>query len=89
VDYRGREEVIATISDLSGEYQLIVDKAGELDHLKIKAEYVEPVADLARLKRYVTDELERSLMVSVDVELMPKGELPKTMWEAQRIVKAF
>jgi len=83
------EEIVATIPDLSGEYQLIVDKAGELHRLKIKAEYVEPVRDLAGLHRKVADELERGLMVSVDVELMPKGELPKTMWKAQRIIRAF
>jgi len=82
------EEVLGAISDLGYEYQIILEKPGEQERLKVKTEYRPEVTNLAVLKTRVEEELSRALGVDSEVELVPTGSIGRAMFKAQRIITA-
>ncbi|MDY6968434.1 MAG: hypothetical protein SVR08_07255 [Spirochaetota bacterium] len=83
------EEVIAKITELGEENQIIVDKPGELDRLKIKAEYRAEVNDLSHLRGRLEESIYNELGVNCEVELVPVGTLNRVIFKAQRIITTF
>jgi phenylacetate-CoA ligase len=55
------EDIILSIPDLAGEYRIVVDKRGEIDQLKIKAEYKSEVSNLTLLKEQVEAAFEQNM----------------------------
>ena len=82
------EELIGKNPRLTGEYQVIVDRPGERDTLKVKIEHTEGVTNQQALKEEVEKAFAEELSVKAEVELLPPGGIPKTMWKAQRIISA-
>jgi len=83
------EEVVATIPGLGGEYQIIVDKAGELPGLKVKLEAGRGVKDMATLRSRAKEAFNRELGVESEIEMVPPGAIERAVFKAQRIIKTF
>lgn len=85
------EEVLSKISGLAGHYQLVVDKDGPLDKLKVRVEvapehFSDRLSDLMKLQSRVEEELHETLAIRAEVELVePKG-IPRSEGKAQRVV---
>ena len=80
------EETLGRLPGFTGEYQIIA-KAKDQDVLKVKAEHVEGADNVNQLKSKLEDEISSYLSVKADIEMLAPGELPKTMWKAQRIIR--
>ena len=80
------EEVIGGIPNLGYEYQIILDKPGEQERLKVKVEYLPKVKELDALKRRVEDEFGQKLGVESEVELVPQDSIGHAVVKAQRII---
>lgn len=83
------EEIVAASSELGNEYQIIVDKPGELERLKVKVEYRPEVKGLDSLKKQVEGAINQGLGVESEVELVPMGTIGRTLFKAQRIVNTY
>lgn len=83
------EEVIASIPGLGEEYQMIVDKPGELELLKVKAETEPHIKDISALKKQTEIALNQKLGVESQVELVPLGTIERALWKAQRLVTTY
>lgn len=83
------EEVVASTPELGDEYQIIVDKPGELSRLKVKAEIRRGLKEPAGLKSRVEVAFHQGLGVESEVELVPPGTLERAIFKAQRVKKTF
>ncbi|MDY7032274.1 MAG: AMP-binding protein [Thermodesulfobacteriota bacterium] len=83
------EEIIAKIPDLGSENQIIVDTPGELEKLKVKAEYRPEVKEVSRLKNRLEEAIYEELGVKSEVELVPAGTLGRVIFKAQRLIKTY
>jgi phenylacetate-CoA ligase len=83
------EEVVASTPGLGDEYQIIVDKPGEQQRLKVKVESRPEVENLGALKNQVEETLYRDLGVESEVELVPMGTLGRPLFKAQRIITTY
>jgi phenylacetate-CoA ligase len=83
------EEVMVGTPGLGEDYQIIVDKPGELDKLKVKVEYKPEVGDPMVLKKRVEEALKRNLAIESEVELVPLGTLGRPLFKAQRLVTTY
>ena len=80
------EEVIVNIPGLGEEYQIIRDKPGELDRLKVKVEAKPEVKDWEEMRKRVEQALNQNLGVESQVELVPLGTFGRALYKAQRII---
>jgi phenylacetate-CoA ligase len=84
------EEAIHSLPELSGEYQIIVDKPGILDRLKVKMECGSGISPSPELEAKVKKELERSTKASCEARLLSYGDLSRGAgFKALRIVKEY
>jgi len=83
------EEVVAKTPGLGDEYQIVQDKPGEQDKLKVKVEAKPEVRDREAMKKQVQETLSRDLGVESEVELVPLGTFGRAMFKAQRIITNF
>ena len=83
------EEVLASTPGLGEDYQMIVDKPGELDRLKLKIEYKPEAGDAATLKKRLVEAISRDLRVESEIELVPLGTLGRPLFKAQRVVTTY
>jgi phenylacetate-coenzyme A ligase PaaK-like adenylate-forming protein len=74
---------------LATDYQIIVDKPGELQLLKVKMEYKPDVKDRKALKKRVEDAFKKNLNVESDVELVPMGTLGREKFKATRVIRTY
>jgi phenylacetate-CoA ligase len=81
------EEVVANISELGDEYQIIVDAPGELPRLRVRLEHAREVKNMSALKSRVENEFNRVLGVVCEIELVPLGTIERVIFKAQRIIK--
>ena len=85
---RDVEEVVHTIPGLGTEFQVIIDRPGVLDVLKIRIESCQGVAPSPELKQTLETELTKATQVPSEVELIPYGEIAGSgRFKALRIVK--
>ncbi len=85
------ESVLMKIPELNENYQLIIDREHELDKMSIKIEISdkalkEKKPGLTQIKEKVKSDLRNTLNLSVEVELVEPGSIPRSMGKAQRIV---
>jgi len=83
------EEVVASTPELGSEYQIIVDKPGELSRLKVKVETGRGVKESTALRRRVEEGFHRVLGVEAEVELVSPGTIDRAIFKVQRIIKTF
>lgn len=81
---------MASTEGLADGYQVIIDKPGELERLKVRIEHKLGVKDIAALKNQVDEAFYRELGVESEVELVPQGVLDSGyVFKTPRIMKTY
>jgi len=85
------ESVLMTIPEVGDHYQIIVDRKGSLDVMKVLVEVTETafsdkIADLVSLSKRISKELKGVLNVVADVELVEPGTIPRSEGKAVRVI---
>lgn len=83
------EEVVAITPGLGDEYQIILDHPGELERLKVKAEIRPENENPEEVKKRVEEMIQKNLGIESEVELAPLGSLGRSLFKAQRVIKAY
>ena len=83
------EEIAASIEGLAENYQIVVDKPGELERLKVKMEYKPEVSNLSALGNQAEEAFNRNLGIDAEIELLPIGSIVSTTFKAQRVVTTY
>ncbi|MFH1625159.1 MAG: AMP-binding protein [Pseudomonadota bacterium] len=74
---------------LGREYQVIVDRPGELDMLRLRIEYRPGGSNLRAFREELEEAFENENSLRCEIELVPQGTLTKTQFKAQRIVRTY
>ena len=85
------EHAILQIPGVTPEYQLIVDRKGNLDTLEVQVELdrgmmSDTVRDLENLQKRIQMQLASDVLVSCQVKLCTPGSLPRSEGKAKRII---
>jgi phenylacetate-coenzyme A ligase PaaK-like adenylate-forming protein len=80
---------VAITPGLGDEYQIIVDSPGELKRLKIKAEVRPETQNREAVKKEMEEMARRNLGIEIEVEFFPLGTLGRSLFKAQRMIKAY
>jgi phenylacetate-CoA ligase len=83
------EEIVAITPGLGDEYQIIVDSPGELKRLKIKAEIRPETQNQEEIRKEMEEITRRNLGIGIEVEFVPLGTLARSLFKAQRVIKAY
>jgi phenylacetate-CoA ligase len=86
------EDVIRTMMpEVTGEFQILLDRPGPLPGLKIRVEYGADIkqGDLTRLKEKVEKRLREILLFKADVELVPPMTMPRVEYKPKRVYKLY
>jgi len=83
------EEIVANIPQLGDQYQIIVDKPGKLERLKVKVEYRPETKDKGALRKQVEESIYRDLGVESEVELVEIGSIGRALFKAQRLITTY
>jgi phenylacetate-CoA ligase len=82
------ENIVRQFEWFGGEYRIIFEKKGEMDEIKVLIELekkIEPTM-VHGIEIRLAEELKRKIMVRVDVEFVPFGQLERFEEKAKRIV---
>ncbi|MEM2106682.1 MAG: phenylacetate--CoA ligase, partial [Candidatus Bathyarchaeia archaeon] len=85
------ESVLMKMPELGDNYVLIVDREHELDKLTVRVEVSDRIPkkrgdNLEELNRKVSRQLKNILNLTVDVELVEPGSIPRSEGKAKRVV---
>jgi len=83
------EEVVALTPGLGDEYQIILDHPGELEKLKVKAEIRPEIQNAENVKKKMEETIRKNLGIESEVELVSLGSLGRSLFKAQRVIKAY
>jgi len=83
------EEVVALMPGLGDEYQIILDHPGELEKLNVKAEIRPEIQNAENVKKKMEEMIRKNLGIESEVELIPLGSLGRSLFKAQRVIKAY
>jgi len=83
------EEIIASIPQLGDQYQIIVDRPGELERLKVKVEHRPEAKDIGALKNQVEEAIYRDLGIESEVEIIDVGGIERALFKAQRLITTY
>jgi phenylacetate-CoA ligase len=83
------EEVVALMPGLGDEYQIILDHPGELEKLNVKAEIRPEIQNAEGVKKKMEEMIRKNLGIEIEVELVPLGSLGRSLFKAQRVIKAY
>ncbi len=85
------EHALLEIPEVGRHFQIVVDRKGALDSMLVRVEvseeaFSDKITDLMVIKRAVEHRLRGSLNVSVDVELVEPGSLPRFEGKSKKVV---
>jgi phenylacetate-CoA ligase len=85
------EHTLLEIPDVGKHFQIVVDRKGALDTMLVRVEvseeaFSDKITDLMVIKRNVEHRLRSSLNVSVDVELVEPGTLPRFEGKSKKVI---
>lgn len=80
------EEVVRSFPELDGEFEIIVEKRGDLDHIRLRLEMPPGLSDAGRedLSRRVLSALRWKTQLNFDLEPQEFGALPRYALKARR-----
>ena len=78
------EDVVRSIPELSNEYEVIVEKRGDIDHISIKVELAEAGLSAADVEPRLRTELRVKTNLGYEIEVHPYGSLPRYELKAKR-----
>ncbi len=84
------ESVLMTIPEVGEHFMIVVDRVNELDVMKVQIEmtdqaFSDKVNDIIDLEKKVASALKSVLNISVKVELVESGTIPRSMGKAKRV----
>jgi phenylacetate-CoA ligase len=85
------EHTLLEIPEVGKHFQIVVDRKGALDSMLVRVEVSEEafsdrIPDLMEIKRTVEHRLRSSLNVSVEVELVEPGTLPRFEGKSRKVI---
>jgi len=85
------EHTLLGIPDVGKHFQIVVDRKGALDSMLVRVEvseeaFSDKIPDLMEIKRKVEHRLRSSLNVSVEVELVEPGTLPRFEGKSRKVI---
>ncbi|MBP2029421.1 phenylacetate-CoA ligase [Methanohalophilus levihalophilus] len=85
------ESVLMKIPEVGEHFMIIVDRVNELDTMKVQIEmtdeaFSDKVNDIMTLEKRVSDALKNVLNISVKVELVEHGSLPRSMGKSKKVI---
>ena len=79
------EDVVRSIEGFSDEYEVVVEKKGDVDHISLKVELTEEAASMAaELKAKLQTELRLKTNLGYEIHVHPYGSLPRYEVKARR-----
>lgn len=79
------EDVVRSIPGFGNEYEVVVDKKGDIDHILLKVEILEQNTSAAKeLEARLRTELRVKTNLGYDIEIHPYGSLPRYEVKARR-----
>lgn len=79
------EDVVRSIQGFSDEYEVVVEKKGDVDHISLKVELTEEAAAMAaELKTKLQTELRLKTNLGYEIQVHPYGSLPRYEVKAKR-----
>ena len=79
------EDVVRSIPGFSDEYEVVVEKKGDVDHISLKVELTEEAASMAaELKAKLQTELRLKTNLGYEIQVHPYGSLPRYEVKAKR-----
>lgn len=84
------EHVLMKLPEVGTNYQIILDRSGNLDRMTIRVEiygkmFHGEVNELRLLRKKIQHELKEQILISTEVELMEPGALPPSQGKAKRV----
>jgi phenylacetate-CoA ligase len=84
------ESVLMNIPEVGEHFMIVVDRVNELDVMKVQIEmtdqaFSDKVNDIIDLEKKVASALKSVLNISVKVELVESGTIPRSMGKAKRV----
>ncbi|MBN2488122.1 MAG: phenylacetate--CoA ligase [Methanosarcinaceae archaeon] len=84
------ESVLMNIPEVGEHFMIIVDRVNELDYMKVQIEmtdaaFSDKVNDIINLENKVASALKSVLNLSVKVELVEHGSLPRSMGKSKKV----
>ena len=70
------QAVTSEFPDL-GRFQIVVEQAGRYDRARLRAGTVRPPAEPDGLARALADRLKQTVLIQMDVELVPEADIPE------------
>ncbi len=85
------ETALLRIPEVGEHFQIVVDRKGALDNMLVRVEmsreaFSDRIPELMELKRRVSHVLRTALNVSVEVELVEPGSLPRFEGKSKRVI---
>ncbi|NMA10427.1 Phenylacetate-coenzyme A ligase [Methanoculleus chikugoensis] len=85
------EHALLEIPEVGRHFQIVVDRKGALDNMLVRVEvseeaFSDKITELMVIKKVVEHRLRSSLNVSVDVELVEPGTLPRFEGKSKKVV---
>ena len=85
------EHTLMSIPEVGQHFQIVVDRKGALDDMLIRVEvskesFSDKINDLMRIRNMVEHKLRNSLNVSVNVELVEPGTLPRFEGKSKKVI---
>jgi phenylacetate-CoA ligase len=85
------EEVLMKMHEVGEHFQIVLDRKGELDVMTVQVEvtpeaFSDRIGDLMELSDRIATKLRTILGLSVDVELVEYGTLPRSMGKAKKVI---
>lgn len=81
------EEVVRSIDGLGDEYEVVVDKLGDVDRIKLKVEVMPGAKDrLKSIETELRDQLRLKTNLGYRLEVYDFGELPRYLVKARRFI---
>ncbi len=81
------EEVVRSIEDLCDEYEVVVDKLGDIDRIKLKVELMPGLEDRVKeIESRLQDQLRLKTNLGYRIEFYDYGKLPRYEVKAKRFI---
>lgn len=79
------EEIVRSFPELGNEFQIVLDKEGGRERFSIQVELLPDHANRSDVADAIKQQMRSHFDLSVDVEILPWGTLPKTEFKARRV----
>jgi phenylacetate-CoA ligase len=80
------ERVLLGVGDVTPHYQLVVDRPGTMDELTVLCEPAAPTPDTGPLSRRIERALREATGLSMLVQLLDPGGVPRSEGKAVRVI---